>query len=107
MIISNNKHILANEEGYTVVVEILDKINYVWVDNTQDNLEFKFVINKMIPILYEYPTFSSVYAGQVLDDVKIIGGRTSVSGQFSWENPNQKLTNGQNNAIIVFTPEDI
>ncbi|MBQ4535426.1 MAG: hypothetical protein IJA22_01220, partial [Clostridia bacterium] len=106
MSISNNKQTAANENGYEVVVEIKDKTNYTWADGTQDNLAFVFVISKMTPQIISEPTFSSVYAGQKLSAVEILGGSMSVAGEFSWENPNFTLANGENSVRIIFTPDN-
>ena len=106
MNISNNKQTAANENGYEVVVEIKDKTNYTWADATQDNLTFVFVISKMTPQMITEPTFSSVYAGQKLSAVEILGGSMSVAGEFSWESPNFTLANGENSVRLVFTPDN-
>ena len=106
MTIANNVQTFANEDGYVVVVGIADKINYVWEDATQGALEFLFIIEKQMPSVLTMPTFSSVYAGQTLADVQIIGGEMTVAGAFSWEAPTQKLQSGQNSAMLLFTPND-
>ena len=107
MNISNHEQIMANENGYNVLVEIKDKVNYTWEDSTQMDLNFVFVIHKLNPTIITQPTYSSVYSGQKLSDVEIIGGTMTTAGEFSWEHPNTTLINGENDVTLVFSPNDL
>lgn len=62
-------------------------------------------IQKATPIVKAWPKASPIAQGQTLKQATLLGGSSTVSGTFNWEEPTTQPKNGDV-CVVVFTPDD-
>lgn len=62
-------------------------------------------IQKATPIVKAWPTASPIAQGQTLKQATLLGGSSTVSGTFNWEEPTTQPKDGDV-CVVVFTPDD-
>lgn len=62
-------------------------------------------IQKATPIVKAWPTASPIAQGQTLKQATLLGGSSTVSGTFNWEEPTTQPKN-EDVCVVVFTPDD-
>ena len=98
------KGLPTNVGTYTVCVRIkadLDKRYNEFYKEFTNILE----IQKATPIVKAWPTASPIAQGQTLKQATLLGGSSTVSGTFNWEEPTTQPKN-EDVCVVVFTPDD-
>lgn len=62
-------------------------------------------IQKATPIVKAWPKASPIAQGQTLKQATLLGGSSTVSGTFNWEEPTTQPKDGDV-CVVVFTPDD-
>lgn len=62
-------------------------------------------IQKATPIVKAWPTASPIAQGQTLKQATLLGGSSTVSGTFNWDEPTTQPKN-EDVCVVVFTPDD-
>lgn len=62
-------------------------------------------IQKATPIVKAWPKASPIAQGQTLKQATLLGGSSTVSGTFNWEEPTTQPKN-EDVCVVVFTPDD-
>jgi hypothetical protein len=78
-----------------------DSDNYIYVSGTVD-----VTVNLATPEVTQWPTASDITFGEPLSASTLSGGTASVSGTFSFNNPNIIPDAGVFAADVTFTPDD-
>lgn len=98
------KGLPTNVGTYTVCVRIKADLSkgYNEFYNEFPNI---LKIQKATPIVKAWPTASPIAQGQTLKQATLLGGSSTVSGTFNWEEPTTQPKN-EDVCVVVFTPDD-
>ena len=98
------KGLPTNVGTYTVCVRIKADLS-----NGYNELYKEFTniltIQKATPIVKAWPTASPIAQGQTLKQATLLGGSSTVSGTFNWDEPTTQPKN-EDVCVVVFTPDD-
>ena len=72
----------------------------------ENNVKIYLKTFKAKPIIYAWPTASTITYGQSLFDSQLTKGYANVSGTFTWSSPFLKPKRWNNGYMVTFTPQD-
>ncbi len=98
------KGLPTNVGTYTVCVRIKADLTKGYNEFYKEYSDI-LTIQKATPIVKAWPTASPIAQGQTLKQATLLGGSSTVSGTFNWDEPTTQPKNGDV-CVVVFTPDD-
>lgn len=98
------KGLPTNVGTYTVCVRIKADLAKGYNEFYKEYSDI-LTIQKATPIVKAWPTASPIAQGQTLKQATLLGGSSTVSGTFNWEEPTTQPKDGDV-CVVVFTPDD-
>lgn len=90
---------------YTVCVSIAADNTKGYMKTTAEKAAF--IVNKIKPLVYKWPTASVIAKGQTLIQSDLTEGAASIPGTFAWKNSSESFAiAGEYRRAVVFTPND-
>ena len=88
---------------YTVCVSIKEDATTGYMESTAEKAAF--IVKKIQPVVYEWPTASIIAKGQTLSLSDLTEGAASIPGTFEWVNASKTFaTSGEYKEPVVFKP---
>ena len=98
------KGLPTNVGTYTVCVRIKADLTKGYNEFYKEYSDI-LTIQKATPIVKAWPTASPIAQGQTLKQATLLGGSSTVSGTFNWDEPTTQPKDGDV-CVVVFTPDD-
>ena len=98
------KGLPTNVGTYTVCVRIKADLTKGYNEFYKEYSDI-LTIQKATPIVKAWPTASPIAQGQTLKQATLLGGSSTVSGTFNWDEPTTQPKN-EDVCVVVFTPDD-